>query len=75
MLACRGSDDVDVHATDPVNLVHVDLVHTACPGQPEGVAAHTVELFGRKPTEVTDAWQCDRRELVKELPLSGHRAA
>ena len=42
----RRGDDGDVHATDPVDLVHVDLMEHRLLGQSEGVVAGTVELLG-----------------------------
>src|SRR6187397_1582231 len=64
----RRGDHGDVHATDPVDAVLVDLVEHRLLRETEGVVAVAVELLRRQAAEVTDTRERDRHEAVEELP-------
>ncbi|CAB4849986.1 unannotated protein [freshwater metagenome] len=64
----RGGDHRDVHASDAVDGVLIDLVEHRLLVETERVVAAAVELAGREAAEVTDAGKCNREETVEELP-------
>src|ERR1700710_1755744 len=63
----RGHDG-DVEATNPVDLVLVDLVEHGLLREAERVVAVAIELLVRQAAEVTDAGKRQRQQSVEELP-------
>ena len=70
----RG-DDGDVHPTDGVDLVVVDLREDQLLGDAEGVVAPAVERPRVEPPEVADAGDRDARRAGRRTPTSGRRGA
>src|SRR5690625_3093845 len=68
VVAGGGGHDRDVHPSDPVDLVWVDLQEDRLFGQPEGVVTVAVELLGRQSAEVPDTRQRQGEQPVEELP-------
>src|SRR5690625_6278549 len=68
VVAGGGGHDRDVHPSDPVDLVWVDLQEDRLFGQPEGVVTVAVELLGRQSAEVPDTRQRQGEQPVQELP-------
>src|SRR5713101_2651892 len=63
-----GGGDGDVHATDLLHLVVVDLGKDQLLGDPETVVAPAVERAGVEAPEVPDPRQGDGQQPVEELP-------
>src|SRR5699024_7853804 len=64
---CRGYDS-DVHATNSVNLVRVNLMEHRLFREPESVVAISVELLGAQSAEVANTGKCRCQQAVEELP-------
>src|SRR5215210_5465439 len=63
-----GRDDGDVHATNGVDLVVLDLREDQLLVDPEGVVAPAVEAVGRQAPEVPDPGNGEGDQAVEELP-------
>src|SRR4030095_10252337 len=63
-----GGDNRDVHTTDTVDAVDVDLMEDRLFRHAEGVVAGAVELLRRQAPEVADPRERDRDQAVQELP-------
>src|SRR5258708_5058693 len=60
----RRSNDRDVHTPNRVDPVVVDFREHELFREPEGVVAAAVELTGRHPAKVTDAWDRQAHQPV-----------
>src|SRR2546430_16524240 len=65
VVGARGRDDRDVHASDRIDAVVVDLGKDELLGDAERVVAAPVERARFHPPEVADAW--DRRSEERRV--------
>src|SRR4030095_55457 len=63
-----GGDNRDVHTTDTVDAVDVDLMKDRLFRHAEGIVAGAVELLRPQAPEGADPWRRDRDQAVRELP-------
>src|SRR5688572_22071320 len=74
-IIASAGDYCDVHPTQFVDFVEVDLRENQLLADPNGVVSTTIKRLGRDATEIPYTWQRNRNKSIEEFihPLTAKR--